>query len=574
MDGRRHLLVPLVAFGLTTLLLAGCGTEEGPRLDTVEARENAEACGGEGCHDDNVAKEAGSVHASVGCLTCHEGTSEAHAEDPKKVIAVTDWTIQGCSKCHEGEAATYLYDDNAQVGPFGGSIREPEQPKAETFPEYKTIVAGHAFTRDYNEEGAHAFALKDHYDIKRGKFDTCMQCKSSKVAYFWNTGKPIYVPNDYEVTLAHTATGTIPPKKVKIPKGTKITYESDRETRVVNARATFPDGKTFSSQPKPSEDATQNFNMVWASTIAATQDVMPYGQGCNHCHDPHTGSPRVLRNAMLDAIEGVGTSYGDGGVNPYREGSAKTFKDASAQDQRILGCAQCHVEYTCGKSGVDGKDRDAFGWGKAKDLHATYGEKFGYTQDWKNAIIGEPLIKSQHPETELFWESVHYDAGASCNDCHMPEVRIDGRTFKSHWMTSPYKYSDAKSLARFSEKTGASLDYPMNPCQRCHGDRTKRGIQQQKTVFERQKIVQKLLAESVNGLAAMKASGATSKTAEFAKALDEHRQAHVLWENLIVSENSMGFHNFEEVMSSMASAEKHARAAVAIEKKWAAAKKK
>jgi len=37
-----------------------------------------------------------------------------------------------------------------------------------------------------------------------------------------------------------------------------------------------------------------------------------------------------------------------------------------------------------------------------------------------------------------------------------------------------------------------------------------------------------------------------------------------LWENLIVSENSMGFHNYEEVMSSMDTAEQHAREAISL----------
>lgn len=564
----KRAVLTCVIVAAAVLALAGCTEAKDPRLRTAAAERNREACGGSGCHESNVTREATGKHSQVGCATCHEGTGKGHADNPKKVAAATDWTISSCAGCHEGEAVTYLYDDNLQVGPFGGSIRVPEQPKVATFPEYNKIVAGHAFARDYNEEGAHAFALEDHFKIKRGKFETCMQCKSTKVAYFWSTGRPIYVPAQTEVTLAHTATGTVPPAKVTIPAGTKIVYETDRDKRTVKAKATFPDGTSYSSQPSPSEDATKNFNMLWASTIAATKDVWPYGQGCNHCHDPHTGEPRVLRSSMLDAIEGKGTSYGDGGVNPYRAESPKTYKDASAQDRRILGCAQCHVEYTCGKSGVDGKDRDAFGWGKAKDLHKLYGEKFDYKQDWRHALIGEPLIKSQHPETELYWDSVHYDAGAACDDCHMPDVRIGGRTFKSHWMTSPYKYSDAKALKLFSDKTGAAPTFPMNPCERCHGDRVQRAIAQQKTVYERQKIVQQLLAKSVDGLARMKASGATSQTTQFADALDEHRQAHVLWENLIVSENSMGFHNYEEVMESMASAEKHVRTALGIESTW------
>lgn len=128
-------------------------------------------------------------------------------------------------------------------------------------------------------------------------------------------------------------------------------------------------------------------------------------------------------------------------------------------------------------------------------------------------------------------------------------------------MTSPYKYEDPKLFAQFSSSTGLDASYSDRPCARCHEDRTAQGIAQQKTVFERQKRVQELLAESAAALGTVKPTGAA-----YDEALAAHRQAHVRWENLIVSENSMGFHNFEEVMSSMAQAEEFANQALAAAK--------
>jgi len=40
-----------------------------------------------------------------------------------------------------------------------------------------------------------------------------------------------------------------------------------------------------------------------------------------------------------------------------------------------------------------------------------------------------------------------------------------------------------------------------------------------------------------------------------------HQLAHVRWENLVVSENSMGFHNPEEVMKELNEAMDYARQA-------------
>lgn len=543
--------------------LSGC--YGGIAYESPRAGANRTACGADGCHPEAVDAQSGSPHAELDCVSCHEGTGEEHAGDPEAVIAATDWTLKSCDPCHSGEVASYLYDDNLQVGPFGGSQRKPPQPKAATFPEYKTIVAGHPFTRDYNEEGAHAYMLQDHYETLRGKFETCVQCKSTKVALAFKTGKPLTVAADQEITLTHTATQSVPPKKVKIPKGTEITYKTDPVQRTVDAQAKLPDGTIYTSKPKPSEDATKSNNMIWASTIAAIKDTWPYGAGCNHCHDPHTGSPRLVRQAMIEAIEGTGGVKAQGGTNPYQEGAPKSFTEASAKDKKILSCAQCHVEYVCGKSSVDKVDRDMFGWSKANDLHAVYGTTFGYQQDWKNAIMGQPLIKSQHPETETYWNSPHYAAGASCSDCHMPDIQVGGKQIKSHWFTSPYKYSEPKAYAAFATAMGADASFPANPCVRCHEDRTAKGIAQQRRFFAAQAEVEKLLAQSVRNMGALKATG-KDKSEAYATALDKHRQAHAVWENLAVSENSMGFHNFGEEMAMMAQAKRDVLAALAAEK--------
>ncbi len=555
---RRSGTAVLVALTIVSMLaLAGCGAE---KISSSEQTAQ-ESCGGEECHDDVIAVRASGPHKDAGCLTCHDGADGEHATDPQTADADIAWEIESCAGCHEGEAVTYLYDDNAKPGPFGGSQRVPPQPKADTFPLYNQIVAGHAFAKDYNEEGAHAFMMKDHRETTRGKFETCVQCKSTKVAYAWKTGKELVVEKDTVVELTHTKTATTAAKSLKVPAGTTITYSTDEKTRAVDAKVTTPDGKTFTSMPDKSMDATANYNMTWASTIAATAETEEYGASCSHCHDPHSAKLAYVRDSMLDAIAGGGVD-GSGGVNPYASSPNPDIAQAKQSDKRILACAQCHVEYTCGKSGVDGVDRDAFGWAKASDLHRLYTEMFEYKQDWKHKVIGQPLIKSQHSETELYWESVHYDAGVACSDCHMPEVRdADGRVFRSHWMTSPYKYENGALFTKFATATGLDVSYSDRPCASCHEDRMAAGIAQQKAVYERQKSVQQLLADAATALGSVKPAGA-----KYDEAVAAHRQAHVLWENLLVSENSMGFHNYEEVMNSMAEAEKFANSALAIAK--------
>ncbi|MBE0416761.1 MAG: ammonia-forming cytochrome c nitrite reductase subunit c552 [Coriobacteriia bacterium] len=549
----QSVLVLLCA--LLLIGLAGCGNNGYEKATVTEARE---LCAGSECHDVAVDAHASGPHAAVSCSECHEGASD-HAKDPEGVSVVIDWRIDSCARCHETVTATYLYDDNTKVGPFGGSQREPAIHKADEFPQYNTIVAGHGFTRDYREEGAHLYMLEDHYDTLRGKFETCVQCKSTKIAWAWNTGTILTVPEDRTITLTHTATDDSPAREVVVPAGTTLEFDTDFRNYEVLATAQYAGGRTYTSRPDPDDNATEHQNMLWAATIAAIKETMPYGAGCNHCHDPHSGSQRLIRATMLEAIE-------HGGVNPYDANTASSFETASARDRETLLCAQCHVEYTCGRSGVDGMVRDHFGWTKAANLHEEYTDIFGYRQDWVHAIIGDPLIKSQHPETELYWNSPHYDAGASCASCHMPRVRtVTGQWVRSHWFTSPYKYGNRDTFGAFAGKTGLRTNGQSNPCTHCHDDRTAQAIAGQEMVYERQKAVQRLLAASVNALGQVREAaeaGVAVKESRRQQALEAHRKAHVLWENLIVSENSMGFHNFDEVMDAMDAAEAEARAAI------------
>jgi nitrite reductase (cytochrome c-552) len=544
----------LLLGALAMTALGGCGTDGHDEAAVAEARKT---CAGSKCHDVAVDAHASGPHAAVSCSECHEGAAE-HAADPESVGVAIDWRIDSCARCHETVAATYLYDDNAKVGPFGGSQREPAIDKVDEFPQYNTIVAGHGFTRDYREEGAHAYMLEDHYDTLRGKFETCVQCKSTKIAWAWSTGTTLTVPEEHTVTLTHTATGDSPAREVVVPAGTTLEFDTDFRNHEVLATARYAGGRTYTSRPDPAV-ADEHRDMLWAATIAAIAETMPYGAGCNHCHDPHSGSQRLVRMAMTEAIE-------HGGVNPYDANAAADFESAGVRDRETLLCAQCHVEYTCGRSGVDGMVRDHFGWTKAANLHEEYTNIFGYRQDWVHEIIGDPLIKSQHPETELYWNSPHYAAGASCASCHMPRVRTEtGQWLRSHWFTSPYKYGDRDTFGAFASQIGLRTGAQNNPCTHCHDDRTARAIAGQEAVYERQKVVQDLLAESVNALGEVREAGESGlaiKESRRQQALEAHRKAHVLWENLIVSENSMGFHNFDEVLAAMDVAEAEARAAI------------
>ena len=552
------------------------------------------------CHATQVSNISASAHSSLECESCHEGAAE-HAADSSKAVGVR-FDLELCGDCHRDQYTTYTYGDDIKTR-FGGSPLK--NAKTNTFPHYNDLIDGHGFTKEYNDRRSHNVMLIDHFDIKRGKFDTCLQCKSTKAAYYWNSGKEITVPADVTVKAGHMK------EAVTIPKGTKVKmstafeekYPKTHEARIL---VTLPDGKMFASYDLPG--AAKDQNWTWSAVYALTVGGLPEssatrgsGNGCNHCHDPHKVGKakggekgfRIIRKAELYAIDRQG-------LNPYKKGSGKFDEGVPLTvDSSTALCGQCHVNYVCGVSSIDKIDRDFFDWAKAKDLEALNKKTFpGYgaystakhVQDWRHGTgplsspnspgngvkyntpypIGEVLTKSRHPEAETYWNSPHYKYGAKCFTCHMPRVtKQDGTSFTSHWMASPYKYMDPIPAKGLAEKAGLKLGREGavdNACGGCHNgkelkDRLKKAKKIQDETYTQALKVQDALVASLAAIKAAKDAKAAGKHVDLAlvkSAVEDHREAHVRWENLVVSENSMGFHNPPEVKAELGKAMKYA----------------
>ncbi|MCS7224428.1 MAG: ammonia-forming cytochrome c nitrite reductase subunit c552 [Armatimonadetes bacterium] len=437
-------------------------------------------------------------HGGLDCSSCHPNAmNHQDADDPLEVAAGVDYSAEACGSCHRFQYETYMKDEPGKAGLYGGTPEDPAKaPKLAEFPLYHKIVAGHGFTKDYNEERAHRYILQDHIETKRPKFPACLNCKATPIALHWGkTWNGVAISNDTK----------------------------------------------------------------WEDIVKLIpKELHPYGVSCIHCHDPHNAELRIINRGLMEAIK-------ERGVNPYwPERNAKSFQAADKQQKEMLLCGQCHVEYVCGM-GADKKIRFVYSWRKARDLQAFYQERYGNQQDWVHSLIGETLVKSQHPELELFWESKYERAGASCVTCHMPKVEVKGRLLTSHWLTSPLKYLD-KEMKK--EPLGAY------PCGQCHNVPPAvlkaQVLRLQQHIDAVQKRVQKALSDAIDALEAAKKAREAGKKVDsdlLQKAIDLYREAHLRWENLVVSENSMGFHNPEEVMMELAESLDNARQVEALARK-------
>lgn len=231
--------------------------------------------------------------------------------------------------------------------------------------------------------------------------------------------------------------------------------------------------------------------------------------GCADCHEPKTMKLQISRPGLIEGFAVQG----------------KDIKKATKNELRSLVCAQCHVEYHF--KGPDKYLKFPWDFGmKAEDL-AKYYEAAGFS-DWTHAISGAKMIKMQHPDYEVFQQSLHGKRGVSCADCHMPSKTVNGKEITDHQIQSPLYMAD-------------------RTCANCH-DWTP--DQSKQRVYEIQDRNREMLDRAERTITAahleigdaMKLGAADGELAEVRKLVS---QAQMYWD-YIAAANGMGFHAPQE----------------------------
>jgi nitrite reductase (cytochrome c-552) len=250
---------------------------------------------------------------------------------------------------------------------------------------------------------------------------------------------------------------------------------------------------------------------------------------CANCHDPETMNLRVINPAFIEAQQRRGVDV----------------TKASREEMRSFVCAQCHSEYYM----EPGTNRVVFPWDKGvkpAEMYAYYAEKpNNFGQDWQHPDSKAPMLKAQHPDYETFSTGTHAKAGVSCADCHMPYMRKDGQKYSSHWMTSPLKTVDAS-------------------CSPCHSESTAWFQERVKTIQD-----QSWQLQHTAGLTIARAHEAINQAGnmpnadqdELIKSRELVRKAQWFWD-IVAAESSMGFHNPDQVMSTLGQANEFGHQAI------------
>jgi len=472
-----------------------------------------------GCHPEIQGMKGKGKHAKgLNCVLCHPATSEHLSDSAKKPATRLD--PENCGSCHKEQFQTLMEVNLKSKAKLEKSTTNSRSPT------FDKLMMPHGFTKEHDEPRSHVFMMTDHMIIDRG-YGGRFQLKDW--TYIDKTGKVWDIIVD---------TGKELPQTAKAANTVCLTCKtSDHVLR-------WP----YMGDPNPNTPLKRGPNPAAIEMAKAIQNPM----GCIHCHDPHSTQPRVIRDALIEAVVDRGE-----GTYPYDPQKSKEVRiekimfKRGGQEFRVIGilnkpdsnlmCAQCHVEYNCNPGfnpqtgaaiGMDSRLANYYPWVNVLDLQARY-ESVGF-KDFKHAITGAGLTKIQHPEVETLWGSKHERAGLECKDCHMPKVKKKGKEYTFHGQRS----------ARYMLK---------DTCLRCHPDWTAEQAEYevdavQNYIRGKMRKAEFWLGELINAYTRAKDFGVSEEILKEAR--KEHDRAHILWE-WWTAENSDGFHNPEMARQSL-----------------------
>ena len=479
------------------------------------------------CHDDIKAFHDAGTHKTVGCNACHTGL-QAHLQN-RRTRPQTSTDPASCGSCHKNQYETMYAMNWEKTARKEKTLATGPSPN----PAFEKLMMPHLFGREHNEPRSHAFALYDQLMVDRA-FGGRYQNKEG------------------HKTLAQ-------------PGGHFKLWDAIEDTRPGEDHKAFLPGTGAAANPVCMSCKTADHildwaylgdpvpNAKWSRTSKVTEFVkdVNHSLNCIFCHDPHSAKPRVVRDALIQAItrpeadtlwhkdkRGAKVEVVDMGMR----GFTRKIATLSRYDTN-LQCGQCHVEYNCnpGTDPTTGKPvtmSDArtnhFPFKKVADIPKHYTDlKF---RDFKHGITGALLWKGQHPDTENYYGSKHQKAGVECSQCHMPKVKDKrtGKTFTSHWQTSPKHYLKETCLTCHEDWSEKQALYVVDALKYRHQGKLR------KAEFWLSRFIDKFEEAKNLGVAENILN----------QARDKHYEAHIHWEWWTAS-NGAYFHTPDESIESI-----------------------
>jgi nitrite reductase (cytochrome c-552) len=502
------------------------------KATSAEKEVKTEIC--YGCHGIIRNLHTSGKHIGINCSYCHKGL-EKHLDSPIPANRpATDTSWEACGQCHKEQYISFM------KGAYHRPARDEKSQLTNRSPNpfWDKLMMGHGFTKEHALTRPHLWMLIDHLAVDRAYGGRFQGRKGWQ--YIFERGKASDVlvdrdpdSNEHKPFIPQSAAAANP-----------VCLQCKSQDHIL--------GWAYMGDPVKGAKWSRTSNVV---ELARS---LEHGGNCFLCHDPHAAKPRIVRDALIDALtrpekdtlwhkDPARTQIKviEMGMRGYRRKIALI----DSYDTK-LQCGQCHVEYTC-NPGYDPRNPDTSKYTVTvedrRTNHIPYKEVFDLYDhhvnrinflDFKHAMTGGLLWKAQHPESETYYNSKHSRAGVGCDDCHSPEVkdRESGKVYTSHMPLTPRVRLQETCLKCHSEWNEEMAIYAIESVKAYTKGRMR------KAEFWLSELIDKIV----------EAKNAEVDAGTIKKAQNQHLRAHILWE-WWTAENSDGFHNPEAARESLTS---------------------
>jgi nitrite reductase (cytochrome c-552) len=480
-------------------------------------------------------------HANVACASCHSGLDrhlQSYAARP-----VTEKSWKACGQCHKDQ-----YNSSMKVSYLRPARDEKSLPTGRSpNPLWEKLMMGHPFTREHSAPRSHPWMLVDILLVDRafgGRFqprEDWRYVNAKPDVSVWDIVVDKYPDiKEQKPILPQTGAGANP-----------VCFQCKSQDQILD----------WAYMGDPVKGAK------WSRTSPVLEFVkdLKHGANCYTCHDPHATKPRIVRDALIEALtapDGDTLWHKDPKRTGFKvitmgmRGFTRKIAILDKYDSRLL-CGQCHVEYAC-NPGTDPKTGQPITYADRRTNHIPFKDVFAlydhYTNvvpflDFRHPLTGALLWKGQHPDTEAFYASKHGRAGVSCDDCHLPKVKDkNGKVlYTSHYAVTPKVQLQTT-------------------CLRCHRgwteEQARYAIESVKAHIKgKMRKAEFWLAALIDKIVEARKAGVNKDIIKNAQ--DQHLKAHILWE-FWTAENSDGFHNPEMAKLSLTKSIDEAQKGIAM----------
>ena len=520
---RRWILRALAALAAFTLALGAAQAQVKPPAKTPVMAKSFDATDCYDCHQEVKAFHVGSQHKSVGCDACHTGLDTHGAKGKGRPVTKTDSGT--CGGCHQNQYRT-LYNMNVE------KTAQKEKTVA-AFTALDKLLMPHGFTREHNEPRSHAFALYDQVVVDRA-FGGRFVNKDGKAGLarmggdfkIWDTLVDLYPGEPHKAFKPGTAAAANP-----------VCMSCKSADHILDW--------AYLGDPEP--------KAKWSRLSKVNEFVKDtnHSLNCIFCHDPHSAKPRIIRDGLIQALtrpekDTLWHKDPRGAKIDVKELGERGFTRKIAILDRYdvkLQCGQCHVEYNCNPGTdpstgqpitmADGRTNH-FPFKDVNQIQQHYNDlKFG---DFKHGVTGAMLWKGQHADAETYYNSTHDKKGIECSACHMPKMKDakTGKTYTSHWQTSPRHYIKETCLTCHKDWTEKQAVYSIDSLKNRWTGKMR------KAEFWLTRLVDKFEQAQNLGVESTVLDGAREK----------HQEAHIHWEWWSAT-NGAHFHNPQQFEDSI-----------------------